>query len=48
MDKKEKMCCICGKRKATNIPFTDGKPCYINMGACDKASCILIRMREVG
>lgn len=44
---QEKMCCICGKKKATNIPL-NGKPMYINMGACDKPACVLERMRQVG
>jgi hypothetical protein len=49
---KDKLCCVCNKKKATNIPFTneDGSKtdCFINKGACDKSKCILIRMREVG
>jgi hypothetical protein len=45
---KEKMCCICDQKKATNIPVTDNKPYYINMGACDNPACILMRMRQLG
>lgn len=44
---KARMCCICNKKKAVNIPHPDGKPYYINNGACDDAQCILIRMRQL-
>ncbi len=45
---KNKMCVICGKKKAANIPLTNGTPIYINAGACDKSICILTRMRQTG